>query len=145
MNSKPVPEPKASWHVEHAALEKLWSAIEQVFAGPVDCDRLRRLLSELAHQLAKHFWQEEKGGYFAEVLSLAPELRARIERLQNEHVRMLEVVEELSRKVDAPVGSDTWQQLAGEYRELAVLFQRHEQLEEEMLQQAYQLDMGTKD
>ncbi len=134
-----------SWQSEHRALQELLHGIEQALEQPLDSTHLKRRILELIHHIARHFWHEEKGGYFEAVASMSPHFRPRIEQLQNEHIEMREKLEELLPHLEQLNNEADWDNIRRAYHAFVAQFEAHEASEEQLLQEAYQTDIGTED
>ncbi|MCA9102220.1 MAG: hemerythrin domain-containing protein [Pirellulales bacterium] len=122
-------------------------------------DRLRRGVDE-AHQralaaieaferfhtsLKNHFAAEEgDGAFFDEIVSQAPRLSGRADKLRAEHDAMLKLIDELEDdlKLEEFV---PWASIDAQLSNLAETLFRHEAEERELVQIAFTEDVGNKD
>ena len=120
----------------HAALAKRSGTVEDV----------SRLLSQLGDHLIKHFALEEEGGYFADALTNAPQLLSRANELLAQHPMMSGKAKELVQLGDRPSDSeDWWTETTVRFEAFKAELLKHERLEDGLLQEAYQRDIGAKD
>jgi len=129
-----------------------------------DQEELRRLLGEvrqalsqkratvaelaktLADQLHAHFDEEEATGIFSEVASRAPRLADRAGALRGEHERLRQAVLAFSQAAQGgDGGADWWEQLERAFRDFSQDLMRHEHEENELVQVAYDQDLGAGD
>lgn len=136
---------------QHFELGRLIRALEKAFAALAsECEDEARsrhvlaLLEDLDRALPEHFALEERGGYFFEVVEVAPRLRPRAERLQRSHVEFREqsrAVLELARSaVGAPDKWERWKQLTAEFLKR---LRQHEADENELVREAFRDDLPT--
>jgi len=111
--------------------------------------RLASLLAELRDQLAMHFSLEEAYGYFEDPVSVAPHLSEQAESLREQHgelykdiCQLAETAENLS---DRNGKSRGLQQVACRFLEFYGRLQDHEATENDLIVQAYNVDIGVGD
>ncbi len=85
---------------QHFGLRQQIRALEEVFAEPDGAaeEYARKTLTQLEgfdSALREHFAVEEEGGYFADVLKVAPRLSRRAARLEQNHKEFSERLEAL--------------------------------------------------
>ena len=120
----------------HVALTKRSETVEDV----------SRLLGQLGDHLIKHFALEEDGGYFADALTNAPQLLSRANELLAQHPKMSGEAKELVQLGDRPHDSeDWWTETTARFEAFKAELLKHEQLEDGLLQEAYQRDIGATD
>ncbi|MEQ8847744.1 hemerythrin domain-containing protein [Botrimarina sp.] len=134
-------------HNEH---RELFSLIERLRAacdgGRRDADAVRDLASELTDELAEHFRHEEDGGYFTDALRKAPQLAPAARDLVAQHGPLMESAEALNSMAQSGVESDAWwDRIEGDLDVFSQQLRRHEAGERDLLQRAYNEDIGTKD
>lgn len=132
---------------QHDMLNSLLDAIANRFEHDHDPSRnLVSLLNALAFHLQTHFEFEEGDGYFASLVQKAPRTAATVERLLREHREMSQEVEEMIviAREDLAQKHDT-SDLAERYRKFREKLEVHEHLENDLLQDVYTEDIGTKD
>ncbi|PHR99755.1 MAG: hypothetical protein COA78_24665 [Blastopirellula sp.] len=130
---------------EHAVLKQL---LEELEALPSDVQEIphnaANMLHELRWRLGNQFESEEKEGYLSEALAIAPNLIAEAERLRQEHGMFLKEVEQLwhwaeeRTEVQVAVFRDR-------YRKFVERYLNHEHHENSLVQNAFDLDVGTGD
>ncbi len=99
---------------------------------------VQRLLA-LRDELAEHFRQEEIGGYLEEIIARAPTLSAAVRLVERQHVQMLQ---ELGRVIHGTQRADplALARLKEQFDRFAMRLAAHEQMEDRLLQQAFQVD-----
>lgn len=112
----------------------------------IPASRFASLLTELRDQLAMHFALEEAYGYFDDPVSVAPHLSERADALRNQHDELYEEIATL-----AESAQDTSHR-NGDPRAILHLarcflnfydrLQTHEEDENELIMQAYTVDIG---
>lgn len=132
---------------EHELLEERLAYIRRVFATRrPPADEAAALLWDLWSVLRIHFVNEESGGFFTEVTTYAPRLTRQADDLCLEHQAVLHTVSDLARFARAGAASQTWwRELKTRFQALCTQLARHESDEHELLQEAYQVDLGGDD
>lgn len=134
---------------EHRQIHFYLDQITQSLAGlkedATDVEPMRRLAAEiqsLEERLLEHHTDEESGGMFQAILEVLPARRVEIDRLTNQHGKMIEILE--MARIHAQRGE------VGEAESLRVdlegfleMFRRHEQAEERLLAQAIGEEQAT--
>jgi hemerythrin len=109
-------------------------------------DEIDTLLYEFSSALRVHFANEEDEGFFAEVISYAPQLARQADHLCTEHQELIRKVDELCQF--AAAGSPSmvwWLELNARCHEVSRQLMLHEREENKLLQQAHQTDIGALD
>ena len=136
---------------QHFALSQQICALEELFAEPdgVGAGRARRTLKLLKGfdlALREHFAVEEEGGYFADILKVAPRLSRRAARLEQNHKEFTERLERLLALVryaaDAPGG---WDRVRVGLEGFLQALRAHEDEENELVREAFMDDLGHGD
>ena len=136
---------------QHFALLQQIRALEELLAEPDDAgaERARRALTLLEGfdlALREHFAVEEEGGYFADVLKVAPRLSRRAARLEQNHKEFSERLESLLALVryaiDAP---DDWERVTARVEGFLQALRAHEDEENELVREAFMDDLGRGD
>ncbi|MEM8680936.1 MAG: hemerythrin domain-containing protein [Planctomycetota bacterium] len=104
-------------------------------------------LAAVVTYLAEHFQNEDrKGGFFTEIIDLAPRLSEQAERVSHEHQELLANFERFVKRAEAEEGiSSWWEDAQCEFHELSKQLMEHEHREQELLQAAFDDDIGTGD
>jgi iron-sulfur cluster repair protein YtfE (RIC family) len=127
---------------EHNALHALLEEIERASADPAAAAALSPRLETLREQLAAHFEGEETGGLFEQIQELAPEQAHECAKLCDEHLGLLEKVDEL-RAADATTRSEPgW---GARVRAVLEDLSRHESRENELLIRVLDGSMEAQD
>lgn len=104
------------------------------------------LLKSLAVHLQTHFEWEESDGYFSSIVQRSPRLSHNIDQLVHEHGLFLEEVEKLVAMANrALTNNEDITDLAERFAELRRKLIAHEHEETKLIQEAYIVDIGTKD
>lgn len=151
--AKTSPDPAelhAAVRSQHERLQLLLRATREVLAarsGQRDGDELSStmlvLLTYLSEELVAHFEYEEHGGYFSDVLRVAPQLSRALDRFQEEHIelaRSSRAVLDLSH--NAVKDPRRWQEVESEFGRLFERLRNHEREENTMVQRAFSDDVG---
>ena len=132
---------------EHANLRDLLGEMHRIIAGRSESvDNVVKSLDSLIDYLRRHFQHEEDGGFFGEIAALAPRLSERAEEVCREHVELLTAIE--SFRDTARGGTATgawWERLNSEFHRLMKDLMHHERREQDLLQEAFNVDIGTGD
>ncbi len=136
---------------QHFALRQQIRALEELFAEPdgAGAERARKtltLLERFDSALREHFAVEEEGGYFADILKVAPRLSRRAARLEQNHKEFSERLESLLAlaryAVDAP---DDWNRVRAGLEGFLQALRAHEDEENELVREAFMDDLGHGD
>jgi len=104
------------------------------------------LLDELRDDLVTHFAHEEKGGYFDEVVTVAPRLKTRVDSLLSQHPQLMLTIDELRDSVEeGEIPEGAWPTLTKSFEQFVVDFVQHEEHENQLLQEAYFRDETAGD
>ena len=103
-------------------------------------------VQELRDLLAEHFQEEERDGYLASALAIAPQFTAQAADLCQEHPQFLDRLDNLIARVrDSEPPSDYWRTARDELKQLFADLRRHERSENAIVQNAFHDDVGTTD
>jgi hypothetical protein len=132
---------------QHDRLNSLLEAIENRFRHDHGPSRnLMSLLLALVVHLQTLFEIEESDGYFEELVQKAPRMAAQVDYLLHEHSEMLQEVDELVNIASKVLATNhDIADLAARYAQFRSKVVTHEHLENKLLQDAYNVDVGTKD
>lgn len=132
---------------EHRELEALYERIRATLADRGECLKtVQELFDELADRVRRHFANEETGGYFHEIVELAPRLSSRADRLEREHAELLEIAEQLSRNIRHACETQIWWfAIRVDFERFIERCERHEAAENALVQDAYLQDIGALD
>jgi hypothetical protein len=123
-----------------------------------DLDRLEQVLgcpspenqAEIAYDLAKarrylteHFRLEEQNGYMNVVSNRQPRFERAIERLHDEHRELSLSLDALV--AEAEIGKPLDDAFRGKVQQWIDRLRSHETKEDELVQEAFTVDIGTKD
>jgi len=129
----------------HKKLLKDLQALEQA-VPPVSGEsvvKLRHRLSVLRADLVEHFRFEERDGYMAQVRKQAPRLERVIEELSLEHRQLLHCLDTLAGQVG--VADNVNDKIAEGVRDWIAQVRQHENRENDVVQDAFNLDIGAED
>jgi hypothetical protein len=132
---------------QHRQLKSLMEAIANRFNHELKPSRnLVSLINALAVHLQMHFEFEESDGYFSSLASKTPHASSQVETLLREHNEMLEKVDALvtMAREDLAKTHDT-AELAEQFSLLRDQLSNHEHEENKLIQDVYNVDIGTKD
>lgn len=137
----------------HEVMEELRKTFRELAATHEDhakygekVPRLIEALGEMQTQLTQHFATEEDGGYMAEVLKVAPRFGEHAKKLQRQHEEFLGTLAHLRRRVqEFHPDKDRWTNIEEQFDRLLENLKVHEQQENDMLQEAYEEDVGAAD
>jgi hemerythrin-like domain-containing protein len=115
-------------------------------AAGLSASEADRLLLQTEVELEEHFTHEEAGGFFAEILDLAPELEDRASLLLQEHQEFRELFHSLRQTCRwACNESGARSGWLAEFVEFYRRFDEHEHAENELMYVALQRDLGAGD
>ena len=132
----------------HAAVDRIRHVLEgraERDAATADVAAAKALILALRERLARHFAQEEEGGYLDEAVTRVPKMAPQARSLQRQHHEFLDLADAML--VDA--GSDeatsvVWSKLKSDYVSFAKRLSAHEAAEDVLLQRAFNEDPGTE-
>jgi hypothetical protein len=143
----------AQLRVEHLGLNRLLGAIKGLLAERADAEErvatdraIVTLLADLARELPQHFAHEERGGYFSDVIAVAPRLSKRANELLGDHddfLRLSSDVLELAKSAGA--SPEKWSEVQASYAALEARILAHESAENELVQEAFMSDVSAGD
>ncbi len=130
----------------HFFLDRIAESLDQ-FEGLTDIEPMRRLAAELQglrERVQEHHTAEETGGLFQAVLEVLPAMRVEIDRLTNQHEKMVEILEMArihAQRAEVPEAGA----LRVDLQEFLETFRRHEEAEERLLSLAIGEEEVTPD
>ncbi len=135
---------------QQLALRQRIRALEEVFAEPDAAEEYARktltLLEGFDSALREHFAVEEEGGYFADVLKVAPRLSRRAARLEQNHKEFSEHLEALLALVQYAIDvRDGWERVTTGIERFLRRLTAHEDDENELVREAFMVDLGRGD
>jgi hypothetical protein len=129
----------------HSRLMQDISQVEQILGSPLPGNQrdVHYELARVRKYLTEHFRLEEVNGYMDVVRQQQPRFERAIQHLHDEH-------RELTRSLDALIeGAEPGRTIDDSYRvkvqEFIDRLRRHETKEDELVQDAFTVDIGTKD
>jgi hypothetical protein len=136
--------------VQHLGLRELLRAIEQrlkeqrLGGDGSTSGALLVLLADLARELPEHFAFEERGGYLADAIAVAPRLTAKAAELYRDHAelarRSRDLLEQARSAAEARAG---WAEVEAGFAALATLLSDHEEAENALVREAFTENAAT--
>ncbi|MCE9606383.1 MAG: hemerythrin domain-containing protein [Planctomycetia bacterium] len=130
----------------HTAIERIHRILDEtreVDASTARIAELTEFVSALRDRLARHFEQEENGGYLEEAIVRVPQIAPQAAILQRQHGEFLAAADEMldhARAADAaPL---VWANLKADYALFAKRLNAHEAAENSLLSRAFNEDSG---
>lgn len=151
MNPAIANSPSARLVELHDALQ---SEIDQLGAWLKEADeyglpqfgQLGDRVSAIRNVVAEHFQLEDEGGYLAAPLVAAPELADRAAALHAEHSRLLAEFDALAAELRAsPCKYDCWSAARHDFGQVLDHLRQHEHRENDLWQEAFEVESGTVD
>lgn len=133
---------------EHSMLETYLDQLEDLITAPDDhtIQALRPLLHEVFERCRAHMELEEQGGYMVSLVQVQPHMTKAVNELRDEHGVLLKAMTEIRLSVD---GSEDMDRLEGDFlpqiKEWLDQMRSHEHRENELVLEAFNQDIGTKD
>lgn len=107
---------------------------------------VRSRLANLQEHLARHFTQEEEGGFLEESLARMPRLAPAARSVLDEHPHLLAELDGLLERLAVrDIDSNTWQQAGHAFEAFASHLLAHERNENAVVQEGYNEDLGLAD
>lgn len=137
-------------HNHHVRLQLLLRAIDEVLStrsggseSQLLCSALVVLLTDLQTELPVHFEFEERGGYFSDVMRLAPRMSRELDRLKGDHLDFVERSRALlDLAYDVLRQSGRWGEVQIAFGALSTRLRIHERKENAIMQEVFSLDIG---
>jgi hypothetical protein len=132
----------------HAAVERIRKLLvdrRDLDATPEHVAAATRDIRELRDKLARHFAQEEEGGYLEEAVGRFPAVAPQAATLQRQHAALLKLANLML--ADAETGDKApavWRKLQADYDPFAKRINVHEAAENVLLQRAFNEDLGIE-
>lgn len=132
---------------QHHELRDFLSELTKLLAVPRwTTGDLVELLKELRQHLREHFVLEEQGGYFCEALAILPQLGQQAAALQRQHDGFLATVDGvLGSMRSGELSAEPRRSIETDLREFVDEMRKHEAGEINLLQLAYNEDLGSVD
>jgi len=132
---------------EHEGLRNLLAGLHKVLGDRLEqVEEVSRRMESLSARIETHFNQEELTGFFDRIVDRAPRLSEQIDDLRAEHQSMLSDVRALHEiSVDGDGSPAWWQRLEDKFHQFSKELMQHEHKENQLLQQAYDEDIGAAD
>ncbi len=129
----------------HDLLVEARVAFEQPAGEVARADAAGRL-GALRQHLARHFEQEERGGFMEESLSRMPRLARAAREVLAEHPALLADLDRLLKRLAArDSGEEAWRQAGRDFEAFASRLLAHERNENAVVQDGYNEDLGLVD
>ncbi len=134
---------------EHRAIQKLLQSVVQFIAAqskdtPEAIQTLVRDLKNLRAYMESHFEREEAAGLFEDILERLPMVDTVVKDLKREHRDFLEKVNGLIYRLEPPEVREL-EAIRTDLNTFVSAFLEHEEMENDLLQRAYNLDLGCPD
>ncbi len=132
---------------EHVKLRGLLSDLERTLAersGPIG--GVAKRLAELRDLVDTHFAAEEASDCFPDLVSFAPRVCDRVKIMLAEHGELRAEIVQIVQDTEKSLGqSEDWDRLAASFRGFTAKLMNHEQTENELVQEVFTDDIGSKD
>jgi iron-sulfur cluster repair protein YtfE (RIC family) len=132
---------------EHESLKEQLGHIHHVLGSHnMPGDEVATQLRHFHAALVDHFWNEEHDGFFEEITNQAPNLTPQAHKVCAEHRAILHTVTNLTQFAVSGAGSEAWwRELGSRFQVFSKQLMHHESVENSLLLQAYQEDIGAHD
>lgn len=147
MEKAPISNLHQRMRREHDELRSLLGRVTRCISEQGDPEiGIRELLAELTGHVQQHFVDEETDGLFERIVSQAPWLAERADDLRTEHRQLLTVLTEVNDSLDLELPDDErWSRLDSQFHRFSQQLMQHESKENDLLLEAYEQDIGSKD
>jgi len=130
----------------HELLVEARAAFTGTAGGPTAAATAQRRLAVLREYLARHFAQEEAGGFLEESLARMPRLSRAVRDVLAEHPGLLAEIDGLLERLTArDIGMEAWRQAGRDFEAFASRLLAHERNENAVVQEGYNEDLGLVD
>ena len=132
---------------EHRDLFEVIQDVQQAMTSQLrDTQTVDVLLKRLTEKLLNHFAFEEKDGYLHEATDEEPRLKSRADALLNQHTMMRAELTKLSEFVKTSDNSESWwESFQAQFKHFLEHLKKHEMAENQLVQEAFTDDIGSKD
>jgi hypothetical protein len=138
---------------EHQHILEECKAFQPILKGDIGSDlppwvaTCRKHFHKLHMYLREHFYHEEAGGFMKPVLDQSPTFRAKVQKLEQEHLALRKECEQIEAALlhDDEVSRDQAFEIIGRIESLITRLHAHERAENNLMQDAFFEDIGTKD
>lgn len=132
---------------EHAALRRMLNHVSEALNDRyAPLSLLSQRLAELRDEISDHFIIEEQGGFFRQVTTDAPRLRPKADRLLQQHLQLYTEIANIAEQAGQLAGTQIERdELLSRFEQFCKDLSDHEHKENELLQETYTSDVGTKD
>lgn len=129
----------------HAALRADLHDLEMIAnpATPQGIDKLRVRLGEVRAHVLQHFSSEEDGGWFDHIKRDQPRLAKAVQALVDEHIRLREALETID--LACRTASSIDESIRERVKAFVATMRQHESREDDLIQEAYNRDIGPAD
>jgi len=136
---------------EHAELlrhlndvRRWWKEADDL--GRPNYEEMGNQLQKLRDMLVAHFADEERGGYLAPALAIAPRFAREAAELEQQHARFLDTLDRFASNLkEAKQSFGSWEQVRKEFDAFVEELQNHERAENKIMQAAFGDDIGPGD
>jgi hypothetical protein len=131
----------------HFFLDQIEHALEGQKEELTDVEPMSRLAAQiqgLKERLVEHHEREEHDGLFQAILDVLPARRVELDRLTNQHEKMIEILE-MARIHANRGGIDEAEALREDMEQFLDMFRRHEEAEERLMTEAIGEQQPTAD
>lgn len=131
---------------QHRELHDLLVHARAGFQAAPGVEAARDRLATLREHLARHFAQEEQGGYLEESLTRMPRLSRAVRDVLAEHPSLLAELDGLLQRLAArDIAAEAWRQAGRDFEAFASRLLAHERNENAVVQEGYNEDLGLAD
>ena len=133
---------------EHKQLRTLLGDAARTFAQRREAVKeAARTLAAVSEEVREHFQDEEKeDGFYEQIVEQAPRLLGRADELRAEHAGFRQSVVKLTETLRRVHDYESWwEKLEQGFHQFSADLMRHESDECELLQDAYEEDIGSED
>lgn len=128
-----------------ADLRSFWNEVNELGQGP-KYEEMGSRVQELRRHLAKHFANEELGGYLAPALQRTPQFVAQAEQLQLQHAEFLDTLDHYTSRLQTCESAfHCWQEVRTEFEDFLQRLNEHEVAETTIVEAAVVSEVNTAD
>jgi len=133
----------------HSAIERIHQVLDETREIDASIQRISEvtaLITALRDRLARHFEQEENGGYLEEAVMRVPQIAPQALILQRQHGEFLSAANAmLDHALSPDAAPSVWANLKADYITFAKKLNAHEAAENALLSRAFNEDSGLED
>jgi iron-sulfur cluster repair protein YtfE (RIC family) len=122
--------------LEIADLKQFWSEVNELGQGP-KYEEMGTRVEHFRERFRQHIAEEERDGYLAPALAVAPRFASKADELKQQHQRLLDALDRFSQQLqNREAAYHNWEEVHAEFEEFLTQLREHESAEMAILRGA---------